>query len=133
MTECVELHADRCGGCTSAKALWENARSYNQLVIKCDDEDVSICTCCTEYVSWKKSHPNESKKLQQYADKPFHYITCHKKVTVVENGEDIVYTGTIYSTKCGGIACTNSNHPHICPQCFELTCGKSSALLRKTS
>lgn len=59
-------------------------------------------------------------------------MTCpDKQVKVMEQGKSVVYTGTIYSTKCTGIACTNGDHPYMCAYCFELTCGKSSPLLRK--
>jgi len=91
----AELHGDRCGGCTSAKAMWESAKSSNQQLIMPNDHDgeVKICTCCTEYMAWKKNHPDECRKLQQYADRPFHYkVFPEKQVTVMQQGERVVYT-----------------------------------------
>ena len=78
----VELHKDRCGGCTTAKAIWENTKSSDPLSTHIHDGEITIsihCTCCTVYKDWKKNHPNESEKLQQYADKPFHYTVCPDK------------------------------------------------------
>ena len=112
----VELHKDRCGGCTTAK-IWENAKSSDPLSTHIHDGEIAIsihCTCCTVYKDWKKNHPNESEKLQQYADKPFHYTVCpNKQVNMLEQGKLVTHTGTIYSTKCAGVVCTNGDHPYI--------------------
>ena len=131
----VELHKDRCGGCTTAKAIWKNAKSSDPLSTHIHDGKITIsiqCTCCTAYKEWTKNYPDESKKLQQYADKLFHYtVRPDKQVKVLVQGKWVLHTGTIYSTKCASIVRTKGDHPYMRTYCFELTHGKSSPLLKK--
>ena len=131
----VELNKDRCVGCTTAKAIWENAKSSDPLSTHIHDGEITIsihCTCCIVYKDWKRTTPMNLRNyssILQYADKPFHYTVCpDKQVKMLEQGKLVMHTGTIYSTKCAGIACTNGDHPYMCAHCFELTHGKSSLL-----
>jgi len=77
-------------GVEDVLVLVGSAKCSNQQLIMPNDHDgeIKICTCCTEYMAWKKNHLDECRKFQQYADRPFHYKICpEKQVTAMEQGE----------------------------------------------
>ena len=123
-----ELYFDRNAGCTTVKKLWENERNGNK-----DDQrkDINICCgCCEEYITWKQNHPIDQLKLKELANKPIYYRSHPEdKVKVVENGEEIEYIGTIYSTTCTKVAFTEGKHPFQCFNCYDLE--HSYSLLQK--
>ena len=83
-------------------------------------------------VSVPENHPINCQKLKDMANVPIYYkVFPSKNVAVVENGNDIVYTGTIHSVACTGKAFSSGSHPFQCDSCFDLVHGKSSSLLRK--
>jgi len=109
------------------------ARFSNESINDEAGNNVVHCNCCTEYGVWRKNHPLHKKKLQEYADQPFHYrVYPDKQVVVVENNEPLILMGKIYSTKCTGKVFTTGYHPYKCEHCNNLLHGsKSSPLLRK--
>ena len=65
------------------------------------------------------------------SDPVFYKVFPSKKVSVVQNGNTLVYTGTIHAVGCTGNAFASGSHPYQCNACFNLVHGKSSQLLRK--
>ena len=110
-----QLYDDENSGCSTAKKLWE---SYRQAANDPDDITVN-CSCCKEYKVWKESHPIDCQKLKDMANEPIYYkVFPSKNVAVVENGNDIVYTGTIHSVACTGKAFSSGSHPFQCDSCL---------------
>ena len=122
-----ELYHDRNAGCTTVKKLWENERNDNK-----DEQRKDINICCEQYVTWKKNHPTDHLKLKELASNPIYYRSHPEdKVKVVENGKEIEYIGTIYSSTCTTVAFTGGKHPFQCFNCFDLAHNNLSSLLRK--
>lgn len=54
------------------------------------------CSCCTTYLEWKAKHPALAKHLQRAADSSLiHQVNPNEIVTVVVDGEEHQYRGTI--------------------------------------
>ena len=93
----------------------------------------TTCSCCDNYVSWRKAHPSDAQALQKIADVPYYYKVCNEKVTIHEIG----YQGTIRALQmapmgeCTGIASSFGPHPFTCNACEALQHGKNSQLLHK--
>ena len=123
-----QFYNDGSSGCTTVKKLWEMHREATN-----DPDGTTVnCSCCEEYRIWKESHPTDFQKLKEISDNPsFYKAFPSKKVTVVEDGSNVVYTGTIHAVACTGKAVSGGSHPYQCNACFQLVHGKSSQLLRK--
>ena len=92
----------------------------------------SIVVCCKQYLTWKQNHPTDQLKLRELANNPIYYRShSEDKVKVVENGEEIEYVGTIYSTTCTTVAFTEVKHPFQCFSCYDLEHNNSYTLLQK--
>ena len=122
-----QFYNDGSSGCTTVKKLWEIHREATD-----PDGITANCSCCEEYRIWKESYPTDIQKLKEISDNPsFYKAFPSKKVTVVEDGSNVVYTGTIHAVACTGKAFCGGSHPYQCNACFQLVHGKSSQLLRK--
>ena len=96
-----ELYNDGSSGCTTAKKLWEGHRQ----VVNNPDGVAINCGCCEEYRIWKESHPTDFQRLKDMSSDPvFYKVFPSKKVSVVQNGNTLVYTGTIHAVGCTGNA-----------------------------
>jgi len=124
-----ELYNDGSSGCTTAKKLWENHRQAAN-----NPYGVTInCGCCEEYRIWKESHPTDFQRLKNMSSDPVVFPSKRQIYShlVVQNGNTLVYTGTIHAVGCTGNAFASGSHPYQCNACFNLVHGKSSQLLRK--
>lgn len=122
------IHSDHHAGVTTAKKLWRTARVSP---VMNDDDSISVeCSCCTTYLEWKGRHQTLAKHLQKAADNTHqHQINQNEVVTVVENGVEHQYRGTIRGSSagpqgpCQGVAVNSGKHPYICVACDALTRG----------
>ena len=122
-----QLYDDGNSGCTTAKKLWENHRLAEN-----DPDGITVnCNCCKQHEVWKESHSIDFQRFKDIANEPIYYKIFSSKKVVIENGNDIVYTGTIHSVACTGKALSNGDHPFQCDPCHSLVHGQSSSLLRK--
>ena len=130
----VELYEDGNAGGTNPHSLYQKIKAGHNVI---DDIDESVitdvqCNCCHLYKLWKKKHPSTAEKLVKLARRPLHYrVLPEKHVTVILNGKEQQYKGTIISTSCSGMALPFGRHPYQCTPCYALEHGKSSPLLRK--
>ena len=84
------LHADGTAGGT-AKKIWHDLRTKGVPSWLEVDPSIVKCTCCSDFVSWKRQHGDEAKKLQFAADQPCYYEVCDKTVCV----DGVIYQKTI--------------------------------------
>ena len=135
------IHSDHHAGITTAKKLWTTTRESPAMNVMHDDDSISVeCSCCTTYLEWKGRHQAVAKQLQKAADNTHQYqINQNEVVTVVENGVEHQYRGTIRASSagpqgpCQGVAVNSGKHPYICVACDALTRGQTSPLNRRVS